>query len=553
MRCALILAPVTLFLLFATPNLDRPGLHYDEALEGGLPAVQLLNNQPGSPLNGVALRLGGRTLPLMVQNHIGAAQVYAAVPFIRVFGSSAPALRAMGVVTGGVTIVALYLFMAQVYGRLAAFAASLWLATFASWIFWSRQGVFVTALAPCFAMCAFAAGAWGRRSGSLVAIALAGLFAGLAIYSKLSAQWLLNGMIAWWALSAVIAALRRRRMVVPAGGIVAGALGNRPRVGASWSWRAVAVGLLGLLLGMWPLLLYNLRTGGATLRTVRNSAASTYLGQDNTAVLRNLEVRLAQAADVLRSGDHLWYLGGSFPNSVALISVLVALLALIVGCVIRRGRGWRSRLLPPFLALMVILQSCFTISALWPTHYAIAAPLPAMIFGVAVGEIHRLLRSFRRGGRSLANGVAAALIAVVCVTQALTSWRYLQVVSTTGGLSFHSSSIYALGDFLARRPEPVVALDWGLAAQVGYLTGGRNQVEEFYSYEPDRAQWSEQLRGRFDRDELYITHATNQEAFPHREAFLQAVAASGRWAERVETFTGANGWAEIELWRVRKP
>ena len=163
-RAWFVLAPVALFLLLASFNLDRPGLHYDEALKGGLPAVQVLNGQPITALNGVALHAGKWTLPLMVQNHIGAVQVYAALPFIHFGGPRAMSLRAMTVLAGAVTIVAVYLFVAQIYGQLAAFYGSTWLAGFASFVFWSRQGVFVTSLATCFAMCALAAGAYGWRS-----------------------------------------------------------------------------------------------------------------------------------------------------------------------------------------------------------------------------------------------------------------------------------------------------------------------------------------------------------------------------------------------------
>src|SRR5687767_7172274 len=103
-RVGALLAPLALFLLLATYRLDLPGLHYDEALEGGVPTVQLLAGRPMTVLNGIALHLGGRTLPLMVQNHIGALQIYAALPFVALGGPTAAAMRAMTVVGGVVTL-----------------------------------------------------------------------------------------------------------------------------------------------------------------------------------------------------------------------------------------------------------------------------------------------------------------------------------------------------------------------------------------------------------------------------------------------------------------
>lgn len=536
LRAWLVLAPVALFLLLAGVRIDRPGLHYDEALEAGLPAAQLLAGQPITALNGVALHIGGRSLPLMVQNHIGAIQVYAALPFILIGGPTAVSLRAMTVLAGALTVLAVYLFVAQVYGEVAALYAGLWLAAFGSFVFWSRQGVFVTSLAPCFAACALALGARWQRTPRPWLFGLLGLCAGLAIYSKLSALWLLNGALAWGVLAA----------------------GHRlPGIARDWllrRWRTLLIGLAGLLLGMWPLLLYNLWSGGATLRVVELNADRTYLGINNTDVLGNLKTRLEQAADVVRSGNHLWYLGGAFPNQVALASVLVALLVLLAGCAYERGRGWRSALLVPFLALAVIAQSCFTISSLWPTHFAIGVMLPAIIFGVAVGRARAWWAGAPCRSRWLLRGLLALLPALVLVAQLLTSLSYLNTTVAVGGRSFHSTAIYDLAHYLAGRTEPIVALDWGISAPVEYLNGGRKPIEELYGYDqappPDFGQ---QLRQRFGDGALFITHAENQEAFPRRAAFLQAVADAGMWAEPANVSVDSAGWPIFEVWRVRRP
>ncbi|WP_026371033.1 ArnT family glycosyltransferase [Kallotenue papyrolyticum] len=537
------LAPaLALFLALALPGLAQPGLHYDEALEGGLPAVQILYGGAMTPLNGVALTIGGRTLPLMVQNHIGALQAYLAVPFVALGGATATSLRLMTVAGGLITLVAVYTLAAQLYGRLAAGYAALWLATFASFVFWTRQGVFVTSLALCFAMCALALGvAWWRTRRAWLA-ACAGLCMGLAVYAKLNALWLLNGVLLWLALWAGATWLRRRpgQTMQPAG---------RRRRGTS----ALPLAFLGFGAGVWPLIAYNLLSGGATLRTVEQSAAAgTYLGVDNAQIAQNLRTRLAQVADVLRSGDHLWYLGGVFPSRLAVGAVL---LALIVTLLIGLRRRSARLLFVPWLGLMVIAQSCFTISALWPTHFAIATPLPALLLGIALSQLAAALRRRRRGrlrraGLALLGAFGVALLA----DQSLSSMRYLRAVLTTGGESFHSAAIYDLNAALAAHREPIIALDWGIAAQLAYFSGGQRSVEELYGYEPSASDaFRAALRARFGAPYLYITHAERQEAFPRRAAFLETVAAAGYWAERVATIPDARGVPIFEVWRVRLP
>ena len=555
LRYWLLFAALALYLALAAPQLDLPGLHYDEALEAAAPAALLLNGQSVAIVNNGALRWGDLRLPLMVQNHIGAVQVYAAMPFVALLGPTTVALRTMTVLVGGVTLAAMYMFVAQVYGRTAAGAAALWLAAFPSFVFWSRQGVFVTNLAPCFAACAFASGArWWRVRGVGMAAAT-GLLAGLAVWSKLSALWLVNGTLVWAALVALAGSRQPTT-------------DNR-----RWQWQWLAT-LGGFLLGILPVILYNLLTGFATFRAVGGSAATTYLGTSNLDVLANLATRFGQFADVLASGAHLWYLGGPFPNRWALLSVLAALA--VIGCalVLRRGRGWQRMLFMPTLVLACIAQSCFTISALWPTHFAIAVWLPAVIVGMAVGTFgngrpttdHRPPTTDgapnRAGFRVQGSGVgvrwsvvssrlAWATLLLIVATQALTSRAYLDAERVTGGFAFHSTAIADVSRFLATRPEPVVALDWGIAAPIEYLTDGTKRVEEFYGFTPAApANFAAALRQRFGHGELYVTHAQYQEAFQRRQAFLDAVKAAGLRAETVNVSIRKDGWPMIEVWRV---
>ncbi len=541
------LLPLLLFLAVASWQLERPGLHYDEALEGGLPAVQLLHGRPIVALNGFALHLAGRTLPVMVQSHIGALQIYAAVPFIWLGGARVAALRSMSVVGGAVTLLAVYVFMLNIYGRRAAFWASLWLALFASFVFWSRQGVFVTSLATCLAMCAFAAGAHWWRTGRLWAMGLTGWLFGLALWSKLNTGWLLGGVVGWWLICATVTWRRRRTNRTVSSGAPTRIMERRS------CWLPVLVGMIGLGIGMAPFLLYNLYTGGATLDVVQRSAGQTYLGADNRAVLHNLGERLFQAVDVVRSGDHLWYLGGTFPNMLAVLSVFGAVVVLGIACFDRRSEGWELLLFIPFLALAVIVESCYTISALWPTHFAVAVALPAMIFGLGMRQVDDWIRQRGKGWRQ-AGQVALGIVGVVVVTaQGVTDVQYLRAVTSSGGLSFHSASIYDLSRFLQTQHEHLVALDWGIAPQVEYLTDEQTKVEEVFNYHPELSTFGDELQQRFKRKELYITHADNQEAFKARAVFLKAVAASGHWAERVSTINGLRGNPELEVWRVRLP
>ncbi|KAB8145228.1 hypothetical protein F8S13_05205 [Chloroflexia bacterium SDU3-3] len=518
---------LAIFLAFALPDLGLPGLHYDEALEAATPALLLLRGQPLTIINNGAIEIGGQRLPLMVQNHIGAIQIYAAMPFVALLGPTAEALRLMTVLVGAITLAAVYAFAAQVWGRWAAGTAALALAVFPSFIFWSRQGVFITNISPCMAALAFALGArWWRTRGA-GPLFLAGLAAGLAIYAKVSALWLLNGAALWAALCWL--AVRGRGFAI--------------------SPRRVALACAGLGLGVLPVVAYNLITGFATFAVVEKSASTTYLGTSNQNLLTNLQTRLAQAADVIGSGQHLWYLGGQFPNPYALPALAVALGLVAARLWRERGLGWQRELLVPLLGLGCVAQSCFTISALWYTHFAIAVWLPALVLGAGAEALARV-----GAGRWRWAGPTAALLAVLAAApQAASSWAYLGAVRSTGGLSFHSSAIADVSRFLAARPEPVVALDWGFSAPIEYLTGGQKRVEELYGFSPELPpDFTQQLASKLDTDTLYLTHSPGEEAFTRRQAFLDAVAAAGLRAEQVNRSVRKDGLALIEVWKLSR-
>lgn len=88
------------YLLLTCYQLGLPGLHYDEAKEAGVNAVELLKGDPTTPFRNAALNLFGRQFPLMVQDYIGALNVYLALPVLALTGVGVPNLRVVSVLAG---------------------------------------------------------------------------------------------------------------------------------------------------------------------------------------------------------------------------------------------------------------------------------------------------------------------------------------------------------------------------------------------------------------------------------------------------------------------
>ena len=184
-------AALILFLGLTTYQLSLPGLHYDEAFEA-VPAMQLLFHQPVTSFRGNGILLGEHLLPLMTQDYIGALNTYAAIPFFLILGVNPISLRAMAIAVSLLTLWLTYRLARALYGPAASVLAVLLLATNPTFVFWSRQGVFVTS-----ATAAIGVGAvlmwlyWWRTSARRYALTGAFLL-GLGVYAKLLFLWLIR-------------------------------------------------------------------------------------------------------------------------------------------------------------------------------------------------------------------------------------------------------------------------------------------------------------------------------------------------------------------------
>jgi hypothetical protein len=563
LRRGWLAAGLVLYLALTCYQLGLPGLHYDEAKEAGLNAMELLTGAPVTAFRGAGISWGGRTLPLMVQDYIGALNVYLALPFLAFTGIGVPNLRVLPVVTGLAALLLIERAVSEWYayaGRaeqretaatpisLAGLYAVTLLAVSPSYVFWARQGVFVTNLMLPFVFLCLWQGVRWLRTGRPVALVLAALAGGLALYAKLSAYWVIVpfALLAggWWLYMQL--AMRR---AAPSGMV-----GSAPPVPAL-SWQTALLAAVAFCLPLTPLLAFNWQTGG-TLASISGNLGRSYYGVDNANILANLPVRWSQVLDVLR-GDQFWYLGAVYANNLA---PWLAILAILVGL----WRDWRRVLPPLLLATAVFVASLFTVSDLFITHYVLLQPLLVAVVALALaaagseraGEVRHSIGSVTLRSRQIA--VGAVLLAWITLDLSATI-RYHYTLSVSGGLADHSDASYHLAYYLQYNGmgAPVV-LDWGIDAPVRYLTAGAVTPIEIFGYAspsaPD-ASFAARLGSFLDNpDNRYLLHAPSATVFDgRREAFLQAVEDRGYRALLEQQFGQRDGTTLYEIWRTSLP
>jgi hypothetical protein len=530
---AAIAAILAVYFALALPQLDLPGLHPDEAQEV-IPTVQLLRGQPVESVRDNGLTLFGRHLPWMIQDYIGTVNTYLAVPFFTTLGISVFSLRLMAVLTSAVTLFLLYRLGRALYSPLVGLTAAALLAVQPTFVFWSRQGVFVTFVTAPLTLGALLAGWRWWRGGRPRALYLGAFLLGLALAAKLLTVW------AVFAVGVTFAAfyapqLRRtlrERSLAP--------------LDITLTWRQLGLTSLSFALGAFMLIAYNLQTGGTWL-TIRDNLGTSYYGVDNRAILDNLAERFI-GLKVILTGEHLWYLGDVHTNPYWPWALPLAGLAALVVVLWRAPHRWRG-LLSPYLTLALMTAiSVFTVSALWFTHFALMTPWPPLALAVALVTLARYLPS-----RWLGVGLAVLVGVALAATDVRADLGYHRALHNTMGVGAHSGAIYFLADELESEGDPhPYAVDWGIQDPIQFLSEGEiNPVELFgFEFEAGDAFRERVVQSLDDPGHLYVFHAPEETVFQRRTAFDAIAAEFGYTPVEAATIVDISGRPTFVLVRL---
>ena len=574
-------ATVSLFLSLASYQLGLPGLHYDEAKEAGVNAMELLHRAPVTAFRSATVSFFGTDLPLMVQDYIGALNVYLALPYLAITGIGVPNLRLLPLLLAVLGLLVLERTVSEWLALCernpapsapiapAALACLTLLAAAPSFVFWQRQGIFVTnATFPFTFACMWQSIRW-LRLGQAHNLILAAICAGLALYAKLLAAWIIlpfslacAGWWLWQRPGVPHQSKRRERQF------------RRPHI-------LFPLAALAFLLPLTPFFLFNIHTGG-TLSSLTQNFGSSYYGVNNADILSNATLRWQQLVQTL-SGSHFWYLGAVHQSPIALWLALVPPAAALARPTGRRMVG------PPLLLLiMAFAASLFTVSDLFVTHYALLHPLVLAVTGVALCELWQWFAPNQRAetGKAtphhghgwrrtvlrqsllrrlpfnyLAQVPALRLLLGLLVSACFmldlrTTTSYHAALSRSGGLVDHSDATYNLAfDLRYNGLGAPIVLDWGLEAPIRFLSAGTVSPIEIFGYasllEPDEA-FGLRIEPFLDNaNNVYLLRTPGNELFQgRRAAFQRLVEERNGDLQREQVYAQRDGTPLYERWRV---
>ena len=417
---------LAVFLTLTFYQIRLPGLHTDEALEV-LPAVQLVRGQPVECFKDVCIDLFGLRLPVVIYEYIATVNTYMAIPFFAVLGISVPALRAMPILQSAVAMVFLYLLARELYNRRVALIAVSLIAVSPSFVFWSRQGVFVTSVTiPISLIGTWAWLRWWRNARSRY-LYLGAFFFGLGVSAKFLFGWFLAGSGAAFVLLNLdcVVECARRRSLAP--------------LGLSVRWRDVVVAGSLFVVGLLPLIIFNLRTM-STINYIRaNVLGTSYYDVDNTNIVDNLGVRIKEFRSVL-NGDTFWYLSIHPYASWRYTSVFLLAIGVAGFSVFGSRRQTLRDGRPVWITVAVTVLSSYAVLSALPLRTSpwfwvtLAIGLAA---SVLVGLFCLRGRSWAAWAAQIGTGLGAALLFAVYVYLAwkLTRWQFSSRIYAAGVVS----------------------------------------------------------------------------------------------------------------------
>ncbi|MBN1642588.1 MAG: glycosyltransferase family 39 protein [Anaerolineae bacterium] len=401
-----------IFMALTFHQIDLPGLHTDEALEV-LPAMQLVRGQEVECYKDVCIEVLGLRLPVMIYEYIASVNTYMAIPFFALFGVSVPTLRTMAILQSVAAMVFLYALARELYNRRVAVLAVLLISVGPSFVFWSRQGVFVTSVTiPISLAGAWAWLRWWRSSRSRYLYLGAFLF-GLGVSAKFLFGWLLAGVGAAFVLLNLdrVAAACRARSLAP--------------LGIQVRRRDLGIAVVLFVIGLLPLIVFNVRTL-STVHYIRdNLLGVSYYEVDNARIGENLRERIKELRSVL-NGETFWYLSINPYASWRWPSAFLSAAGIAAFALYGRAGGERRDALPVRGTVALTVVGGYAVLFALPLHegrWAFAILGIGAAAGVCVGLIARLRRMRLLAMLGTGLGAACLTIAFVYLAWKMARWE----------------------------------------------------------------------------------------------------------------------------------
>jgi 4-amino-4-deoxy-L-arabinose transferase-like glycosyltransferase len=486
---------IAFFLVSGILLLPLTGFQSDE--------VMFLNDlwHPQAALSTIGIR--HHLLPSMMMSYLGALKSWLYLPIFKILGASTFAVRAPMLLLAAITILMTGKLLRRIQGRTAGVIVVVLLSTDVVFLLtsvfdWGPVVLQNFLLVSCL-LCALK---WFEDRQDRFAF-LTGLAIGLALWNKALFLWNLSGLIIALLLLALPLLIR------------------------IWRWKAAALLALGLCLGSYPLLKFNLRTEGSTLKGNAHLSPSglldkawyfSYAIDGRAAASANVDLSNPNpdhAAHPLQSfaiwlPDHL----GANPSSGRFF---VGLLLIACGLVLAEGSQRKWILFFLISGFIGWLQSAMTPDAGRSLHHTVLFWINwYAALALAMGCIAKWRRT--EVSKKLIGAVTAILVAAGALTILVEYGDLIRHSSTT---PWTDADVALAANLSALGAQRALTTDWGTGNVIVARSSDKIAVnEEVFNLNG----------GNFDREEFdgckapacwVVTHIPDKLMLPRASQTLQ--------------------------------
>ena len=520
------------FLLAGLLFLPQIGIENDEALFSG----SFLKPYGGA----YTVQIGHSRIPMMLMSYIGTLKAWLYRPLMNIFGTGLTVLRLPMLLAGVVGVWLFFRLLQRIAGLRAAIIGCTLLAADATYL-----------LTVCFDWGPVALQHLLLVAGLLLLVrfyqleSLSSLFwgcflLGLGMWDKALAIWMLSGM----GLAVLVVFPRR--------------------LWALLSGRRMAVAALGFLLGILPLLIYNVENQWATF--------AGNISRDTGDIPTKAHLLMETAKGDGLFGwmfDEQWQTPAPHPpngviqrTSAEITSVFrhprrhllfhAFLLALLL-TPLARGEALRAIFFALIAMAVAWVQMATNANTGGSIHHTILLwPFPQVVVAVSFAAASRRL------GRAGVPAVAVAAAAMFA-SGVLVANEYYYVSYSFGGAPAWSDAIVPLSDFLKSAGSATVyCVDWGMLDPLRYLNHGKLKLaggsDPISKKELAPADRDAVLRMLADPGAIYVAHTKDFENFQGTNQHLQAFAAAeGYRREMLTVVSDRFGRPAFEVYRFSPP
>ena len=450
-------------------------------------------------------------VPLMHMSYLGTLKGWLYTPLFHFFHPGVWSLRIPVLLAGVATLVLFAVFLRRIHGGAAAVFGAALLASDPSYL-----------LTDTFD--------WGP--------------VGLQILLTMAALLLLIRRRIFWGFFCLGLALWHKALMLwILGGLGVAALALFPR---EFTRRRLPAAVLGMSLGAFPFVLYNIRTNLETFRqnsswdytelggkarllryTLEGSALFGYLVHEDHEPEHPIPPQTALDRAAYGASAAAGRRAGWLPYALAASLLTLPLL-------------WRTPARKPMLFALIVLavgwfQMGITKGAGGGVHHTVLLwPFPHMIVAVAAGELSRRTRW------------VAAPLALLIVMNLLVLNQYYVQIRRNGGADNWSDACFPLTERLVTmKPDIVFLADWGFFDTLRLLSRGSLRLSGVeLNNDQDTAQWLAMPNG------VFVVHSPGSESFQGRRAqLLEVTKKLGYRTENVQVVHDRNQRPRFEIYR----